>query len=261
MIAAGIGACHDRRGVHLETIASGDTLADLEASHQNDRNRCDPGHLVQDKYNSGRRELFRVPRIPTVRPLIRTNSPLTGKRCGPPRSRPYTPTSVRKRNVKAERRALALIFVIVAIPVSLTLWSVLATTRPDLYYQTPESDSQARGVDWPTLDGLASLPGDPRAARPELFGVPVRVIGYVVGGVGRNPLRFLLGPSPGTLFHPPHLDGGEVVDVTLPIGAPLPRGREAIALRGVLSADAPGNAPRGEAIFHLAATDVRVLVQ
>jgi hypothetical protein len=175
--------------------------------------------------------------------------------------RPYTPTSVRKRNVKAERKSLALIFVIVAIPVSLTLWSVLATTRPDLYYQTPASDSQARALDWPTLDALASVPGDPQAARPELFDTPVRVIGYVVGGLGRNPLRVLLGPSPGTLFHPPHLDAGEVVEVTLPVGASVPRGREALAASGVLSADAPGNRRRGEAIFHLAATDVRVLVQ
>jgi hypothetical protein len=168
---------------------------------------------------------------------------------------------VRRRNVKAERRSLALILVIVAIPVSLTLWSVLATTRPDLYYQTPESDSQARALDWPTLDALAGLPGDPRATRPELFGAPVRVIGYVVGGVGRTPLRFLLGPSPGTLFHPPHLDGGEVVEVTLPIGVSVPRGREALAASGILSADAPGNRRRGEVIFRLAATDVRILVQ
>ena len=148
-----------------------------------------------------------------------------------------------------------------AVPAGLTIWSVVATTRRDLYSEIPQSDAQAQAVDWRTLDALASQPGDPQKARPDMFGPSVRVTGYVIAAPGGEARRFFLVPNAGNLFHAPHMDAGEAIEVTLPPGVPTPRAnRQAVAICGLLSADLLAKRRR-EPIYHLAATDVRDLPQ
>ncbi|SPF55075.1 exported hypothetical protein [Candidatus Sulfopaludibacter sp. SbA4] len=154
-----------------------------------------------------------------------------------------------------ERKALLLIFLITAVPITLTLSLIAVSSRPDLYYITPKSDEPGvRAVSWQTLD---------KWAHDTPLTVEVELEGYMVAAEGSPAVdgrvaRFLLVPDPGSWLHAPHLDGDEVIDVRLQAGQVTPLvSRKAVIVRGTLSFGSMES--KAAADYHLSATSVRGL--
>jgi len=168
---------------------------------------------------------------------------------------------------RTEWKVFPWIVLLGAGPVALVAVLISASSRPDLYDLTPKTaDGGAKPLDWRTLDNIASEPGGPTAARPDLFGSEVQLAGYMIAFGGSqlqdgSVRRFLLVPSPGNWLHPPHFDSGEVIDVSLQGGARTPLlERQAVIVRGILSVD-PMELNPGKAIYHLKATGVQNLLR
>jgi len=152
-----------------------------------------------------------------------------------------------------------LIASLMAFPAIVPTVIIWRTGRTDVYWVKLQSTpGDAQFVDWRTLDDLADRRDDPQAARPDLFGRKIQVLGYMLPFpfpdlANRNTTvgRFLLVPDPGNWLHPPHFHPGEVIDVRLNGGmtVSLIEGR-VVTIRDVMSFD-PMKLDRGEAMFHL----------
>ncbi len=143
-----------------------------------------------------------------------------------------------------------------AAMVAVVNWS----SRPDLYYtKAPHAGSGVRLLDWKMLNDLASLPERDRA---NVLGLEVLVVGYMVSAASSPAIngevsRFLLVPDAGNLFHAPHTDPEEVIDVRIAGGGTvrLVSGK-AVVVRGILSFGSMDAKPAA-ALHHLSAAAVQ----
>jgi len=165
-----------------------------------------------------------------------------------------------------ERRAFVLIALITTFPVVLTHVLISLSSRPDLYYVTPQPvERGVKPISWETLDKLLShdnhFMGD-----ADTIGVKVEVAGYMVTAEGSHAVegrvaQFLLVPNPGNWLHAPHLHPSEVIDVLLTDARTTPlHEREPVIVCGTLSFGSMDSTPR-RAVCHLRATAVQAFVR
>jgi hypothetical protein len=159
-----------------------------------------------------------------------------------------------KRRLKTSQQKQAVAFVAIALfvtcAVSLPIFLVALSTRPDLYSTKPKPVKPGiTALDWRSLGDLLSSAVNPAAARPDWFGPEVQITGYMVPAAPSQPRQnvahFLLVPDPGDWLNPPHMHAGEAIDVRLKNGAATRlTERTAITVCGKLSFGSMNANPR-----------------
>jgi hypothetical protein len=135
------------------------------------------------------------------------------------------------RRIKLSRReewkALAIIFLASTVPLVAAAALIVVSMWPDLgnmrFFHTAH-ETEIMAIDWPTLYRLNLKDPTVEHIRALLPTSSVRIPGYMIT-LGEIPdkngkvSQFLLVPDPGNWLHPPHLDPGDVVLVSLEGGA------------------------------------------
>jgi hypothetical protein len=121
---------------------------------------------------------------------------------------------------REEVRTLLLIGAGIAIPVAGALFAVSATSRPDLSDLVPIRNSAGdyAVLNWSTL--LRDRPHALDAGSPLFVGAPVQALGYMVESdpasrEGEWTREFVLLPEAGSLLHPAHRFGDQMIAVHL----------------------------------------------